>query len=575
ICHRSEMGQGIRTSLAMVLADELEADWSRVGVEQAVGDEKTYGSQDTDGSQSIRGFLLPFRRAGAVARALLERAAAKQWGVPAAEVTARFHEVVHQPTGRTLPFGQLVAIARGLPVPDGATLPLKAPAAFRYMGKEIPIVDLFDMTTGRARYGFDQALPGMLVAVIARPPVWGAEVASLDSSAAERVPGVERIVRLPTAKPPSGFAPLGGVAVVARDTWAALEGRRQLHITWGNHPNETYDSEQYRGELERTARQPGKVARRQGDVSAALVRAPRRLEADYYIPHLSHAMMEPPAALAWVTSDGCEIWAPTQGPQLARNMAAKALDIPVERVTVHVTLLGGGFGRKSKPDYSTEAALLSREVDAPVKLVWTRDDDLRHDYYHTVAVEHLEGALDAEGRVTAWLHRSVLPSIGATFAPDVTYQSDGEMSQGLVDLPFDIPNLQAEAGPATSHTRIGWYRSVINIPHAFAVGSFVDELAHAAGKDPRDFLLALLGPDRQVDLGAAGLTVKADNYGESFAQYPIDTARFKRVIRLAADSAGWGGALPAGRGRGIAVHRSFVTYVAAVVEVEVGRDGSV
>ena len=237
-------------------------------------------------------------------------------------------------------------------------------------------------------------------------------------------------------------------------------------------------------------------------------------------------------------------------------------------------LIGGAFGRKSFSDFILEAALLSRATGTPVKVVWTREDDLQHDFFHTVAVEHIEAGLDAHGAVTAWRHRSALPPINSLTDPGVLYQDEGELGQGMTDLPYDIPNLQAEAGPAPAHTRIGWYRSVINIPHAFAIGSFIDELAHAAGKDPRDFLLALLGPDRTIDMAKAGVTGKESNYGATFAEYPIETGRLRGVVELAARQAGWGTPLPAGEGRGIAAHRSFLSYVASVVQVRVMPDGT-
>ena len=574
ICHRSEMGQGVRTSIAMLVADELEADWSRVRVEQAPGDEETYGSQNTDGSRSIRDFYVPVREAGALARMMLESAAAARWGVPAAEVEARAHEV-HQKNGRRrLGYGELVKEARALPVPGREAIRLKDPAAFRYIGKDIPIVDLQDMTTGRARYGMDLRHDGMLVAVIARPPVYGGTVDTVDSDEAEKVPGIERIVRLKEAKPPAGFAALGGVAVLATSTWAAIRGRERLKVTWKDGPNAGYDSVRYRAELERTARRPGKLVRNQGDAARALRGAARRVQADYYIPHLGHAQMEPLAALAVVENGQCRIQAPTQNPQAARESVAQALEMPQENVRVDVTLLGGGFGRKSKPDFIVEAALLARETGRPVKVVWTREDDIRHDYFHTVAAQHLEGGLDATGRVVGWLHRTVLPTIGSTFAPDQLYQGEAELGQGVTDLPFDIPNVRAEMGPAPAHTRIGWYRSVINIPHAFAIGSFVDELAHAAGKDPKEFLLQLLGPDRIVDPKRAGLAVEAWNYDRSFEEFPIDVARYRRVVERVAAESGWGTPLAEGRGRGISVHRSFVSYVATVVQVEVAAGGA-
>jgi isoquinoline 1-oxidoreductase subunit beta len=574
IVHRSEMGQGIRTSLAMAVADDLEADWSRVHVEQAPGDEKTYGGQDTDGSHSIKDFLIPMREAGATGRAMLEAAAAQQWRVPVTEVRARNHQVVHTPTGRTLDYAALVPIARTLPVPPRESLHLKPASEFRFLGKEIPGVDLVDMTTGRASYGIDQHMSGMKFAVIARPPVYGGTVATLDSSAAERVAGVERIVRMDPTAPPSGMLPAGGVAVIATSTWAAIQGRRALAITWNDGPNKSYESVAYRAHLEQSVRGTGRVGRKQGDAARALGRAVRRVSASYYLPHLAHAQMEPVSALAHVHDGRCEVWAPTQNPQEARDGLAKQLGIPVSDVRVNVTLLGGGFGRKSFSDFILEAALLSRATGGPVKVVWTREDDLQHDFFHTVAAEHLEAGLDAHGAVTAWLHRSALPSIASTFGPGVLYQDEGELAMGMTDLPYDIPNIQIEAGPAPAHTRIGWYRSVINIPHAFAIGSFIDELAHAAGKDPRNFLLDLLGPDRTIDMANAGVTGKESNYGATFAEYPIETGRLRGVVEVAAQQSGWGTPLPAGEGRGIAAHRSFLSYVASVVQVRVMPDGS-
>jgi isoquinoline 1-oxidoreductase beta subunit len=575
IVHRSEMGQGIRTSLAMAVADDLEADWSRVRVEQAPGDEKTYGGQDTDGSHSIKDFLIPMRQAGATGRAMLEAAAAQQWGVPVTEVKAQHHQVLHASSGRALDYAALVAIAKTLPVPAKETLRLKPASEFHLIGKEIPMLDLMDMTTGRAHYGIDQRMDGMKFAVIARPPVYGGTVATVDSTAAEHVSGVERIVRLDHTPPPSGMLPAGGVAVIATSTWAAIQGRNALKITWNDGPNNSYESTAYRAQLEESVRGPGRIGRSQGHTTSALAHAARHLSADYYLPHLAHAPMDPDSALALVRDGRCEVWAPTQNPQDARDQLAKLLGISAENVRVNVTLLGGGFGRKSFPDFILEAALLSRAIGAPVKVMWTREDDLQHDFLHTVAVERLEAGLDARGAVTAWLHRSALPSIGSTFAANVLYQDEGETGQGMTDLPYAIPNVQVEAGPATAHTRIGWYRSVINIPHAFAIGSFIDELAHAAGKDSKDFILELLGPDRTVDMANVGVTGKEFNYGATFAEYPIETARLRGVVELAANESGWGAPVPAGHGRGIAVHRSFLSYVASVVQVQIMPDGSI
>jgi isoquinoline 1-oxidoreductase beta subunit len=571
VAHRSEMGQGIRTGLPMVVADELEADWSRVHVSQAVGDEALYGGQNTDGSRSMRHFLQPMRQMGAAVRQMLEAAAAATWGVEVTQVQARNHQIIHTPTGRVLGYGQVAAVARALPVPKPEMLKLKKPSDFRYIGKGLPIVDLTDMTTGRAGYGIDVRVPGMKYAVIARPPVYGGRVTSFDGESALAVPGVEQVVKLDGTPPPSGFQPLGGVAVIARNTWAAIQGCRKLKINWDNGPNRSYDSATYKTQLEETARRPGKVVRNEGDALTELASATSVVKADYYVPHIAHASMEPLSATASVADGRCEVWTCTQFPQVSREEIAKALGIPVDRVKVNVTLLGGAFGRKSKPDYVVEAALLSRAVGAPVKVTWTREDDVHHDYYHTVAAQHLEAALGPKHQVTAWLHRTVFPAIPSTFKPSVTYASDGELGQGVVDVPYAIPNVRCENGQAVPHVRIGWFRSVLNIPHAFAVCSFADELAHAARRDPKDYLLELLGPPRHVDLTRGG--VKYQNYGDDINVFPIDTGRLRHVVELVAEKAGWGRKLPAGHGLGIAVHRSFVSYVAIVVEASVGKDG--
>ena len=570
VCHRSEMGQGVRTGVPLILADEMEADWSRVRIVQAQGDEVKYGNQDTDGSRSTRHYLKPMRECGAAMRMMLEAAAAKKLNVPVGEVEARNHEVVHKASGRKLGYGDLAADAAALPVPK--ELKLKDPAAFRYIGKDTPIIDLVDMTTGRAKYGQDTVLPGMKFAVIARPPVYGGKVVSVDSAEAMKVPGVEKIVQIEGTPPPSTFQPLGGVAVIARNTYAAMKGREALKIVWDDGPNKVYESKDYRGKLEASARKDGKVVRNEGDANGALAKAAKKVEAEYYLPHFAHATMEPPAATARIQDGKCEIWACVQSPQGTRDTVAKRLGLSADNVTVNVTLLGGGFGRKSKPDFAVEAALLSREIGgAPVKVVWTRTDDLHHGYYHTVSVERIEAGLDAAGKPVAWKHRTVAPSIASIFAPNVKNEAPFELSMGAVDMPFAIPNIRVENGDAEAHTRIGWFRSVSNIPHAFAVQSFAAEMAHAAGKDPKDYLLELIGPARMVDQAKAGV---GWNYGEDPNLYPIDTARLRRVVELVAEKGEWGRKLPARHGLGIAVHRSFVSYVAAVVEAAVDEKGN-
>jgi isoquinoline 1-oxidoreductase beta subunit len=390
IAARAEMGNGAaRTALPMIVADELEADWARVRVVQSPGDEKTYGNQDTDGSRSVRHFIQPMRACGAAARQMLETAAAARWRVPVGEVEAQLHQVVHKPSGRKLGYGELATDAAALPVPAEDKIKLKEASAFRYIGKgNVRISDIVDITTGKAMYGQDIVLPGLKFAVIARPPVVGGKVATLDSAAAMKVPGVEKIVTLAPTPAPAKFAPLGGVAVIAKNTWAALKGREALKITWDDGPNKVYDSKAYRAQLEAAVKKPGKIERNEGDVDKALASAAKVITAEYYAPHIAHATMEPPAATARMSGGKWEVWAPVQSPGGTRDDVAKALGIKPEEMVVHTTLLGGGFGRKSKCDFAIEAALLSKDMGgAPVKVVWTREDDIQHGFYHPVTAE--------------------------------------------------------------------------------------------------------------------------------------------------------------------------------------------
>lgn len=572
VCHRSEMGQGIRTSLPMVVADELEADWERVKVIQAPADEARYGNQDTDGSRSMRHFFMPMRRVGAAARQMLETAAAAHWRVAVGEVRAERHRVMHISSGKTLEYGKLAKAAAKLAIPPQESLKLKNPADFRYIGKgQVKIYDGLDLVTGRGQFGIDTRLKDMLYAVVARPPVFGGKLLSFDASDTLKVPGVLKVLELKSSPPPAMFNPLGGIAVIATNTWAAIQGRKALKIEWDKGQHSSYDSVAYRAEMEAAARNPGKVMRNEGDVDAALSSAKTRLQAEYYAPHLTQAPMEPPAATARLVKGKCEVWACTQAPQLSRDLVAKALNIPADSVTLHVTLLGGGFGRKSKPDYIIEAALLSQALHGkPIKLTWTREDDLQHSYYHTVSVERLEAGLDEQGKPLAWLHRTVAPSISATFGPDSKHEMPIELGMGVLNVPFRIPNLRIENPEAEAHTRIGWFRSVSNIPHAFAVQSFVAEMAAAAGRDHKDFLLELIGPARRIDPRTLGDTW---NQGESPEIYPLDTGRLRGVIETVSREAGWGRALAKGQGLGLAAHYSFVTYVAVVVEVAVDDKG--
>lgn len=573
VAHRSEMGTGIRTSLPMVVADEMDADFARVTIEQAIGDKK-YGDQNTDGSRSIRWFLDIMHEAGATARLMLERAAADKWGVDASECTAKMHQVVHS-RGKTIGFGELAEAAAKLTVPEKSELKLKPASEYRYIGKpKAPLYDLQDMVSGGGTFGMDAKVDGMVYASVEHPPVLGGKVVSFDATEAKKVSGVLDVIELDAFKPPHGFQQLGGVAVIANSTWAAFQGRKKLEVEWELGPNASYTSSAYRKDLTETAKKPGKLIRNVGDVEAGFSEAAKTMEAEYYVPHLSHAPMEPPVALAHVEGGKVTLWAPTQNPQAVQEAVAPALGIEEADVICHVTLLGGGFGRKSKPDYCVEASLLSRELKKPVKVVWTREDDIQFDYYHAVAAMYMKAGVDKKGRPTAWLQRSVFPPIGSTFAVGTEHGSAGEMGMGFSDVPYEIANHRVENGAAPAHVRIGWMRSVANIYHAFAVCSFADELAHNAGKDPMRYLLDLIGKPRQIDLKAQG--VDYPNMGGSLEEYPLDTGRLRHVIELAGEKSDWKkGKSGNGRGFGIAAHRSFLSYIATVVEVEIDDQGKV
>ena len=574
VAARAEMGTGAaRTSLPMIVADEMGADWTRVKVVQSPGDEVKYGNQDTDGSRSVRHWLIPMRQVGAAARMMLEAAAAQHWKVAADQVKAGVHEVTNTATGEKLGYGDLATAAATQPVPAANTLRLKDPSEFRYLTKgNVTIVDLHDITTGAATYGGDVRLPGMKYAVIARPPVVGGKLVSFDPKDALAVPGVEQVVEVKGWPWPSKFQPVGGVAVIARNTGAAIKGRDALKVVWDDGANANYDSDTYRAELEKAVRGPGMVIRDDGDAEAALKGADKVIVGEYYLPHLAHVSMEPPVATANVKDGKAEVWAPVQSPGGTHEDVAKTLGIPAENVTVNVTLLGGGFGRKSKCDYVLEAAILSQKLGVPIRVQWTREDDVRHDFYHTVSAERIEAGLDKSGKVVAWRHRSAAPSIFSTFKAGSVHEAPLEYSMGFVDVPFDIPNIRCENPEAAAHTRIGWFRSVSNIPHGFAVQSMVAEIAHATGRDPKDMLLELIGPARIVDVSKVK---DLWNYGEPLSSYPIDAGRLRNVVELVADKAGWGRQVPKGHGLGIAVHRSFVSYIATVVEVAVDDKGNI
>ncbi len=567
VCHRSEMGQGVRSSLHLVIADELGADLARVKVVQGDGD-KAYGDQNTDGSSSVRKRFTDLRRFGAAARTMLMEVAAARWKVPVTTLEAHDHKIIHGPSRRSFGFGELAAAASKLKPPDLKTVALRSRSELKHVGTRVPLLDGPDIVTGKSVFAADVKLPGLLTAVIARPAVVGGKVVKFDATAALKVPGVRAVHALEPATRPYHFKPLGGVAVLADNTWAALKGRAALQITWDDGDNAVYDSAAFRAELQLSISQPGKVFRDKGDIDGALKGAKTIIEADYHLPHLAHATMEPPCAVASFTGKQCEIWACTQNPQAVRKDAAKALGLSEDDVIVHVTMLGGAFGRKSKTDFVTEAALLSKLANAPVRVQWTREDDLQHDYYHSVSAQKLTAGLSPSGEVIAWRHRTSFTPIASTFT-GTSQGGAGDLQQGVLDVPLMVPNVRAECGKAEAHTRIGWMRSVSNVFHAYAVQSFIAELAHARGQDHRDTLLELIGPARKVPLGELGVE-KLPNYDQGLDEHPVDAGRLRDVITRVTEKAGWG--RRDGRALGLAAHRSFLSYVAVVASVV--RDAS-
>ena len=570
VCHRSEMGSGNRSGLPRIVADELDADWNRVKVVQAIGDAK-YGDQDTDGSHSVVSFFEPLREAGAAGRLMLVRAAAGSWNVPEGECTTDASCVMHKASGRKISYGELASAAAKLPVPKKEEIKLKARSDWRYIGKPAPTYDLKDMVSGKASYGQDTRIEGMLYASVLHPPVYGSAARSVDDSATRKVSGVKQTATLEPFKPPVNMQALGGVAVIADSTYAAFQGKKKLKVEWTKSEHGVWTSDAFRKDLEATARKPCKVVRENGDVDQAFAAGGKIVEAEYYAPMLAHAAMEPPAALADYRDGKVQAWAPTQNPQGAQEAIAAAVGAKKEDVTVHVTLLGGAFGRKSFPDFAVEAAVLSKKTGKPVKVVWSREDDIRFDTFHSVAAMYFKASLGADGRPSGWLQRSVFPPIASTFDASAQYADAGEIGLGFSDVPFALGNHRAENGPAPAHTRIGWLRSVANIYHAYGIHSFVGELANAAGKDPVEYLLALLGPDRIVP--KSELPKDYTNYDANYEKYPLDIARFRRVVEIAAEKSGWG-KQKSGKdfGMGIAVHRSFLTYAATVVQVGI-KDG--
>ncbi len=569
---RSEMGQGVRTSMTMILAEELDADWARIKIEQADADPK-YGDMTTGGSQSVRGSWDPLRQAGAAARAMLISAAAESWNVPAGECTAIGGSVIeHQKTGRRVAYGALAGKASALPVPKD--VPLKTAKDYRIIGTAKPRVDGAHIVIGEAHYGIDTKVPGMLYAVVARPSVFGARLKKFDAERAQVVPGVKKVVEVPVVEMPPLFGEerpansghqhylWGGVAVVADSTWQAIAGRKALTIDWDLGAGAEESSEKQRAACAEMVKVPGKELRKIGDPQNAFDGAAKKIEAEYELPFVAHTTMEPPNCTAFVRDGKCEVWAPTQNPGGMATALANALGIPASAITIHITLLGGGFGRRLNIDYGVEAALISKAAGAPVKVIWTREDDVRHDFYRPMSHHRLRAGVGAQNQITAWMHHIAAPTTDGMYVGGDVPDTGGTEIAGT-GLPSGIiPNYFLEASFLHTAVPRGYWRGVDTTWNHFAVQSFIDEVAAATGKDPLEMRRELIATKAKPEAGGGD-------------QAPVDVARLRHVLDLAAEKAGWGTPLPKRSGRGIAGIAGWGTYITYVAEVTVADDGTV
>ena len=567
-----EMGQGPRTVDMMMLAEELEVDPAKIQVEQAPVIPDVYKNLMTGGSYGTTAAWNYLRKVGAQAREMLRTAATQQWKVPKTECRAENGAIVHAPSGRRLIYGELVAAAMKLPVPRADEIKLKQAKDFRVIGKGTPRVDIPDKVDGSAKFGIDVRVPGMLFAVIARCPHFGGKLQSFDGSAAKALPGVRTVF----AVPPIGVLPdikinvnvAGGVAVVADSTWAALQGRKALKITWDKGPNGSETTEAISKQLKaQAASPPSFVAVNRGDALRALQENVKKVDAFYELPFQAHATMEPMNTTMHVREDGIEVWSPTQWGARLQEEITQLSGLPAKQVTVHMTLCGGSFGRRAQWDFPAEAWQIAKEIKQPVQLLWTREDDMQHDFYRQYSYHRLSGGLDARNDIVAWSHRVVSTPIRAVFDPPETLKDPRHVAaqelSGADVIPYAVSNFRADYSPVRCAVPRAWWRSVESSFTGFATECFVDELAHAAGRDPYEFRMNLLREDRRLPW-----VMWPD-------APPLDTRRFRAVLQMAAERSGWGTSLPAGQGRGIACCCSFGSYIAYVAEVSVEQDGTV
>src|SRR6266576_1875621 len=534
---KSEMGQGVFTALPMILAEELSLDWKQVHVEQAPTNPKIY-DLGTGGSGSVAGSWLPLRQAGAAAREMLIAAAAKRWEVGTDTCKAKNGFVVHGHPERSLRYGELVVDAAKLPAPNLNKVPLKNADDFTIVGRDTHRLDTALKSTGKAQFGIDSRAPGMLYAVIARCPVFEGKVASFDAGKARAVAGVRDVFEIKTSG--RGASTTGGVAVLADNSWAAIQGRKALEVKWEEGAAANESSEELRSQFLANASKPGGVLRSEGDADAVLRAASKKLEAIYELPFAAHVCMEPMNCTVHIRPDSAEAWVPSQGPQWAQAVIAEAAKLPPEKVTVHTTLMGGGFGRRYQADFVMEAAEVAKISGKPVMVLWTREDDMQHDFYRPASYHKMQGAVE-QGKVAAWKHFQSSTSIAAVWDKNGKEKPEASEFATAAFIPYDTPNFRVEYALAHSGVPRAWWRSVEHSSSGFVVETFADELAAAAGVDPLKFRLQLIGADRKIP-----------DFTNPKENKPLNTARLKAVLRLAAEKAEWGKPLPKGVGRGVA-----------------------
>ena len=553
LLEKSEMGQGIMTAVPMILAEELCVDWKNVTVQQAPTDPDIY-NHGTGGSGSIAGCWLPMRRAGAAAREMLVSAAAARWGVNTNTCVAKNGGVLHGSRNNFLTYGELANDAAKLPIPNLNTVPLKNSDDFTIVGKATPRFEAAAKTNGRAIFGIDSRVPGMQYAVVARCPIFGGRVKSFDAAKAKTVPGVSDVFSIDPVT--TGAFSAGGVAIIADNSWAAMQGRKALEVKWDEGPNAAESSETLHQQFLDNASKPGKPYRNDGDADAAIASAAKRVEATYEFPFAAHATMEPMNCTVHIRRDSAEAWVPTQAPQWAQDIIAGVSKLPKEKIKVNTTLMGGGFGRRYMADFVMEAAQISKQTGKPVMVLWTREDDMQHDFYRPASYHHFSGAVNNDGSIAAWKHFQTSTSIEAMWSPKGKETPEKSEFATAAFIPYQTPNYRVEYTLAESGVPRAWWRSVEHSTSGFVVECFVDELAAAAGADPLEFRMRSIGADRKIP-----------DFTDPKEGKPLDTARLKGVLKLAAEKAGWGSPLPKGTARGIAGYFSFNTYTAAVAEV--------